>query len=293
MKSEITDYFFVLNENHSKKNEAAFITMATDLYAIKIAYGLDNLHVVVDTELINENSRFIRRLTESVTLQSLLSVYPKDKNGTYQGSNVSDFLFPIEQAASYYLFNASYAFLNDDNLRFVTFAGELAKKINNLQYGVSLIVPQLKTGNSPHLNGYNYMKMSKANNNIISLSDNRDVVRKKIYKLFDMRSLFSKHPTEQDRFSEDYPYTLPHEFLPFHYVESFFPSDMRFDYDVFKDSRRRVEFRELLTDSLLNYFSAFTETRKTLSPQMVRAYSSQDDEYSRGRVNKALNSLNC
>lgn len=291
MKDQIDNYFFVLNDKPSPTHDADFIMLLTDIYSIKFAYGLDQLHTVLDTDLMLENASFLSFLRNNVTLPKLLEIYPKNERGTYNGSNVSDFLFPIEQAATYFLFDAAYAFLNDDNLRFVTFAAELAKKVNNLQDQVDIRIPRLMTGRIPHLCGYNYKKMSKANANTIPLSDSQSDISSKLYKLFDMKTLFQKYPSEKGNFDRAYPYIFPPEFLPFQYIRAFFDMDEQFDYDILKDSTKREYFRTIFIEKILDMLSPIWQIRKKLYPCDVLEFYHLDNQLSRDSVNKELNNI--
>ena len=135
--------------------------MLLDLYAIRNRYGLSNFHVIIDEEYLSDYDDLIKLLRNEVSLKELLKVYPKMSDFSYIDATVEDFLFPLKQAMSYYIFDADTVFLNNDNLRFVEFSAKIAKKINKSEKTNILCCQKLITGKEPRLLGYNYLKMCK------------------------------------------------------------------------------------------------------------------------------------
>ena len=85
----------------------------------------------------------IKLLRNEVSLKELLKVYPKMSDFSYIDATVEDFLFPLKQAMSYYIFDADTVFLNNDNLRFVEFAAKIAKKINKSEKQIYCVAKSL------------------------------------------------------------------------------------------------------------------------------------------------------
>lgn len=241
-QSSIDNYVFVLNVCNGFIDKAELLNMLSDLYAIKANYDLKNMHVLVDEPFLQQYSNLFSFLQTTTTLNELLHIYPQS-----QHDSIDDFLFPLKQAMTYYIFDAEKAFLNNDNIRFVEFASRLAKKVNKCSK-LELSCPKLETGFIPRLHGYNYKKMCKHNNNSIYFSDSIIDIEKKIYKLFDMKQLFKKYPDELSNFNNNKPYMLPDYYLPFEFLEAFSLKplkDIDLGFDI-KNSLKRKELREYL-----------------------------------------------
>lgn len=270
-REKIENYIFVLNEcGHSIETDDLH-SMLFDLYAIKNAYQLNNLHVMLDSDLLADYQFLLNWLERETKLNNLLSVYPKSSNSSYNGVSVDDFLFPIKQSISYFAFNAEKVFLNDDNIRFVEFAAKLAVKINQKNDELHLLIPKLVNGKIPRLLGYNYEKMSKHNENAIFLSDNKKILEEKIYKLFDMRQLFGKYPKELESFKTSKPYLLPDYFLPYQYIEAFSDSDFSSEnlgFDI-KNSFNRPKLRNYLIELLNSIILPIQEAKHSLTTKVI------------------------
>lgn len=289
-KEKIENYIFVLNSCDKILNKNTLVEMLLDLYAIRNRYGLSNFHVIIDEEYLTEYDDLLKLLRNEVSLKELLKVYPRISDCSYIDATVEDFLFPLKQAMSYYIFDADTVFLNNDNLRFVEFSAKIAKKINKSEKANILCCPKLITGKEPRLLGYNYLKMCKKNNNSIFLSDDVNVLKKKIYKLFDMAQLFEKYPDELVNFKENIPYMLPKSFLPFQYISSFSlmnVEEINFDFD-YKDSRNRALLREYLTDLLFDIIIPIQEERSALTTEMVLQNLEHDKKYLK-TIQKSIN----
>jgi tryptophanyl-tRNA synthetase len=260
--SSVSNSIFVLNDCFNSNDQ--LLDMLGDIYAIRNVYGLKQLRVVLESQLQFWCGSFFDFLLHNVNLAQLNSALPKTTDGTYSGiTRVSDFLFPIKQALSYYVFNADYAFFNDDNTRFVTFADELAKRINNTT-NLNLKITKLITGDPTRLLGYDYKKMSKGNNNAIFLSDNDNELKQKIYKLCDNSQLFKACPNEQKKFDDGYPYIYPDFFLPFQYIKAL-SLDKTIDIEPYKDSTKRKGLRLLLENTIKSLIFPIREVHTSFS----------------------------
>lgn len=274
-QSEIDNYIFVLNVCNGFINKAELLNMLSDLYAIKSTYDLNNMHVLIDEPLLQQYSDLFSFLQTTTSLNELLHVYPQSHH-----DSVDDFLFPIKQAMTYYIFDAEKAFLNNDNIRFVEFASRLAKKINK-SYNLKLCCPRLETGFIPRLLGFNYEKMCKCNNNSIYFSDSASEIERKIYKLFDMKQLFKKYPDELTNFNNNKPYRLPDNYLPFEFLEAFslkHLEDIDLGFDI-KNSYNRKELREYLLRMISELISPIQKVKNQMSSSFLLEQLEQDEKY--------------
>lgn len=262
----VENYIFVLNDNPMQKNDF-LIEMLLDLYSIKNAFNLKEIHIVLESQLLDWCSSFYNFLTQVTTLQTLTTTIPKDENNTIPLQSVWDFLFPIKQALFSFIFDAEYYFLNDDNLRFIKFASRLGRKVNNCSER-KIVIPQLITGRIPRLLGYDYRKMSKSNENAIFISDQGDVLKAKVYKLFDRSKLFAVDNNEKIKCESSNPYIYPDHFLPFVYLRAFsdIPTN---EIERLKSSLLRNELRDLLTNTLTELLSNIQNHRTLIDKTTI------------------------
>jgi tryptophanyl-tRNA synthetase len=199
-----------------------------------------------------------------VTLTQMENVHPKKREIKLQNSSIalSDFLFPLESACTYFSLDASYVLMNDDNKRFVAFAQRLAKKLNNW-VGYSLMrIPELRHGSPPRLLGFNYRKMCKANGNCIMLSDADAVLDRKIDNLMSRRFLFKVYP----EVAEDYAHLgrswlFPGHFVPLVLLKAFAKDICSDEVEELRDPRRQKELRHTLSEVLHNLLMPIREMR--------------------------------
>jgi tryptophanyl-tRNA synthetase len=262
---DVKNYIFVLNDSYMQDQES-LTEILLDLYSIKSAFNLEEVHIVLENQLICWCNSYYNFLLDMTTFQKLFVTVPKDNKGMFTQS-VGDFLFPVKQALSYFVFDADFTFLNDDNIRFVTFTSKLGKKINN-SVSRKVKLPQLVTGRIPRLLGYDYRKMSKGNNNAIYISEKTVDLKRKIYRLCDNAKLFTAYPEEKNRFSEMHTYTYPDHFLPFQYLKAF-TNVSSTELEQFKSPHMRNELRTLLTDVFVELLNEIQSHREHINKTTI------------------------
>jgi tyrosyl-tRNA synthetase len=118
-------------------------------------------------------------LMENSTLSEMVSTHPlKDQVRTgIDGLVLSDFLYPVHQAAFMLGLNAQVALFNDDNAPAINYARRTARKINRR---LALAIPSRLEllGRVPsRLVGSDGQRMSKSNGNALPLSASHSRVR--------------------------------------------------------------------------------------------------------------------
>lgn len=226
------DYYFVIYSNTENLDDKSLKDMILDLYALKEMYAISNFHVLIDRLFLKPFQDLLNCLAENTTLNQALKCYPTPKNSKQDDISMYDFMFPFRQAACYYLLDSDFTLMNNDNIRSVTFARDLGRKLNqNQENSYTLKIPSLIHGNVPRLLGPDYRKMSVGNQNALFLRASDIKVKKFVYSLLDMRSLFSYSESELKKFKEGTPYLYPNFFLGYHYLDAFSPDGR----NVFKD----------------------------------------------------------
>jgi tryptophanyl-tRNA synthetase len=87
--------------------------------------------------------------------------------------------YPVLQAADILIYRAQFVPVGEDQLAHLELCREIARRFNTL-YGPVFPEPQALTTRTPRLPGTDGRKMSKSYGNAINLSDEREVIRKKI-----------------------------------------------------------------------------------------------------------------
>ncbi|MBT5337768.1 tryptophan--tRNA ligase [Candidatus Falkowbacteria bacterium] len=161
-----------------------------DLAKIYIASGLDPKKNIVfrqsDVKEHVELGWFLNCVTPIAELERMTQY--KDKSEQHkQNVNSGLFTYPCLMAADILLYDTNVVPVGEDQLQHVELARTIAKKFNNL-YGDVFILPEGKINKvSARLKGLDNpeKKMSKSatsENNYIALSDDSDLIRKKIKK---------------------------------------------------------------------------------------------------------------
>ena len=245
-------FFFIISNKYSDHNDKLLMDMLLDILSIKNTLNINNLYVIMDNALLGEHYSFLKYLFTKARLCNLIKHLPNSKRLLEnKNNNVDDFIFPIEQAAVFYLFNADYAAYNIDNLRYVNYANILGKKLNSI-FNINLIKPiKLVTGKINKLDGYNYLKMSKSNQNAIYINSSEMELMNIVKKLFSFKEFFKKYPEEYEKFKKAQTYFFPKCFVPIKYFEAF---DNTFDFDKTSFDSRQYENH---SEDLFNLLNAF------------------------------------
>ena len=203
-----------------------------------------------------------------VTLRQLENVYPARRwlKRRERNPRMSEFLFPLEIAATYTLLNCKYLLANDDARRFVSFAGSLFRKVRNVYDQFPGMPPQLLHGPVPRLFGWNYRKMSKGNNNAIYISDSDDVIQRKIDQLFSYKQLQLAFPCAIKLTGARFE--VPPQFAPNWFLRAFFPN--RLDLlEQCRDSRNHLEIKSILLTKLIDTVRPIRERRTKLIRELT------------------------
>jgi len=244
--------FFIISNKYYDHNEELLKSILLDILSIKNAFNIDNLYVITDDALLGEHYSFLKFIFTKAKLCNLLTHLPNNKKLFENKNNsVDDFIFPIEQAATFYLFDADYAAYNIDNLRYVDYANILGKKLN-ATFNTKLIKPiKLITGRVNKLDGYNYLKMSRGNQNAIYINSSEAELMNMVKKLFNFKDFFNKFPEEYEKFKKTQTYFFPKDFVPIKYFEAF---DANFDINKTLFDSRQYEDHVKNLFNLLNTF---------------------------------------
>lgn len=218
------DYFFIMADTSlpyrliDPGKDEALIDMASDLLSTEYS---DRIKIVLQSKINCEAPILLSTLKHLMTLKQVQSVHPRWKQIREHKLNCSleDFIFILNEVYNYLSLDTSYVLTNDDNLRFVRYAKRISKKINNI-YGHTTAEPTLKHGIVPRLLGYDLQRMTKSNKNAISLSEDREDLRRKVVQL--ISSGYMRRLVNLDSSAHlIHPFTATDSFLPFTYLKVF------------------------------------------------------------------------
>ena len=257
-----SEYFFVIfDEEKSEISESDIWHYIAEIYAVAKVFKLKNIHVVFEDDLV-EKFYLIRTIIEKqTTCNQLFNSYRIEfthARTIFSNRRVADMLFPLNQAALNIAFNASYICMNDDNLRIIEFSRDTNKKIIRICGDIALNMPELVTGEIPHLLGYNYKKMCNGNENAIYLDDSTEVIERKVHQLFNHKRYFQAYPEEYEKFKKTDSYQYSEKYLPIMFMDALFPDMEKSDGLLMKKERSISEENYLkkplvkLIDSIRN-----------------------------------------
>ncbi|MBI4355545.1 MAG: tryptophan--tRNA ligase [Candidatus Omnitrophica bacterium] len=92
--------------------------------------------------------------------------------------------YPVLQAADILLYQANVVPVGEDQVSHLELAREIVRRFKSLYGQAPFPEPQAKLTPSPRLLGLDGRKMSKSYDNVINLSDEPDLIRKKIQSMF-------------------------------------------------------------------------------------------------------------
>lgn len=163
-------------------------------------------------------------------------------------------VYPILQAADILGFNADLVPVGEDQLPVIEQTREIAQNFNKT-YGDIFVVPEGKVGRIKRLIGTDgKFKMSKSGNNAILLSDNEEVLKKKIMSVYTDPNRI--HATDPGKV-EGNPIFIYHDVFNQNKEEV---EDLKARYKVGKVSD--VEVKEKLFVALNNFLMPIREKRK-------------------------------
>ncbi len=168
-----------------------------------LACGIDpeKANVFVQSQIAEHLELYL--ILSLVTPLGLLERCPTYKEQLREVSNrdLSTYAFlgyPVLQAADILLYKADIVPVGEDQLPHLELARQIVRKFNHLYKTDCLIEPNALLTKTPRLLGIDGRKMSKSYHNFIGLSEEPEVIRKKVQSMFTdpkrIRSSDSGHP---------------------------------------------------------------------------------------------------
>ena len=169
--------------------------------------------------------------------------------------------YPVLQAADIALYNADVVPVGVDQLPHLELAREIIRKFNSLYKKEVFNEPEAILTKVSKLVGLDNRKMSKSYENFISLSDEPEVVKKKVFSMY----------TDPNRVRADVPGKVEGNPV-FIYHDLFNPNTSEVDDLKERYSKGKVgdvEVKQKLTDAINKYLDPIRDKRKTLSDKDI------------------------
>lgn len=223
--SDLSKYFFVVQDTIVDRSTSE--TYLTRLYRL-VASVLALMPIGPRTIIVRQSSiqehytRLFGALTELSPTTLIVQKNPKIQGGHFQGTHLDQFIFPLGEVCNMFALGCDYVFMNDDNLRFVNLARKLRRKMNSAGFAYAPPRPELILGGSPRVYGYNYMKMSKGNRNVISLGSSPSELGAQIERLVNRTWLYKQGSKYRKALAQnDITVTHPDDFPLFSFYQAF------------------------------------------------------------------------
>jgi tryptophanyl-tRNA synthetase len=186
------DCFYFVADWHALTSDyadtSAIVTSAYDMVADWIAAGLDPARSTLFVQsLVPEHAELFLLLSMTVPIPWLERV-PTYKEQIEQMSDKDlstlGFLgYPLLQTADVIIYNAQYVPVGEDQVPHLELSREIVRRFHNF-YGELFVEPLPLLTKFPRLPGLDNRKMSKSYGNTINLSDDSEVVRKKVMQMY-------------------------------------------------------------------------------------------------------------
>jgi len=111
----------------------------------------------------------------------------KEQKRELKSKDVSNFAFlgyPVLQAADILLYKANYVPVGEDQLPHLEICREIVRRFKSLYKKDVFVEPQALLTKFPKLLGIDGRKMSKSYDNTIALSDSKEIIKKKVSRMF-------------------------------------------------------------------------------------------------------------
>lgn len=175
------------NARNPEKIRNSLIEVALDYLAVGLDPAKSTLFVQSQIPELHEltmhylNLVTVSRIGRNPTVKD--EIKQKDFNASIPAGF---FIYPVSQAADITAFKATLVPVGEDQLPMIEQAREIVRSFNNI-YGDVLVepkalIPKEGSGRLPGLDGK--AKMSKSLNNCIYLSDEADVIQKKVMSMY-------------------------------------------------------------------------------------------------------------
>ena len=186
------DCFYFVADWHALTSDyadtSAIVPSAYDMVADWIAAGLDPAKSTLFVQsLVPEHAELFLLLSMTVPIPWLERV-PTYKEQIEQMSDKDlstlGFLgYPLLQTADVIIYNAQYVPVGEDQVPHLELSREIVRRFHNF-YGELFTEPLPLLTKFPRLPGLDNRKMSKSYGNTINLSDDSEVVRKKVMQMY-------------------------------------------------------------------------------------------------------------
>lgn len=185
--------FFMVADWHALmseyKNPSEINNLTIDNVIDWLSYGIDP-----ESSVIFIQSQVKQHLELYMILSCLVPLGWLERCPTYKeqmkelkAKDVSNYAFlgyPVLQAADILLYKANYVPVGEDQLPHLEICREIARRFNSLYKSKVLVEPQALLTKFPKLLGIDGRKMSKSYDNTIALSDSKEIIKKKVSRMF-------------------------------------------------------------------------------------------------------------
>ena len=176
------------NAEHPEKVRQNILQVALDYLACGLDPEKSNIFIQSMVPELTELTFYYMNLVTVARVQRNPTVKSEIKQRNFEASiPVGSFCYPISQAADITAFRATHVPVGEDQLPMLEQCKEIVHKFNTV-YGETLTEPEIVLSSNkaclrlPGIDGK--AKMSKSLGNCIYLSDEEDVVKKKIMSMF-------------------------------------------------------------------------------------------------------------
>jgi tryptophanyl-tRNA synthetase len=261
--------FFIVADLHmlTTKNSAADIASvyrnATEMVLESLAAGLDPTHSVFFLQSavpeVAEISLLLSSLVTVPRLERIPSLKQMARDAGKQEMPFALLGYPVLQAADILSVKASVVPVGSDNAPHVEVAREIARRFNR-HYGYVFPVPALVPADVPSLPGTDgQAKMSKSLDNAIYLSDEPELLRAKVMRMY----------TDPARTSADAPGTVEgNPVFAYHKMFNDRPAEAADLAERYRAGRvGDVEVKQKLADALNRFLGPVRERRAAYAAQ--------------------------
>lgn len=176
------------NARNPEKIRKSLIEVALDYLAVGINPSKSTIFVQSQIPELNELTMHYLNLVTVARLERNPTVKSEIKERNFNMSIPAGFMiYPVSQAADITAFKANIVPVGEDQLPMIEQTREIVRTFNNIYkeevlVEPSAILPKMGLGRLPGIDGK--AKMSKSLNNAIYLSDEPDVIKKKVMSMY-------------------------------------------------------------------------------------------------------------
>ncbi len=285
------DCFFMVADWHvlttNYKDTSAIANNTREMIIDWLSAGLDPVnctlfvqsHIKEHAELFLLFSMLITkpRLERNPTLKEQVKDLNLDANISYGHLG-----YPVLQASDILMYRADIVPVGEDQLPHIEITREIARKFNR-EFGRIFPLPDGKLTRFPRFPGLDGKRMSKSLGNTIELSDDADVIRKKIKTAF-------TDPSRKRRSDPGHPLKC----LIYTYWTKFSPVDTAEISEACSTARIGcVECKQRVAEAIIDYLAPFHQKRRELSknPSQINDVINGGDSKARKRAVETMNAV--